>query len=284
MTACSHRWGLTWSTDTTFPTSLNQYDSGLRTFTCSSTQWKAQVSSTPTAYATLAAGKALPRLPQRRERLSKHDTWEPWTETQHLVQHHPAQHGRHAQEAAKALRDCELQGSGSQALTAVPRLGPMAGLPSGLPSVAFAPRGWDFCPSTAFCPSGASLQPSSACEPLKCACHLWAMTPNTQPGCPRLAAWEYCGMGDFATLELQSEAPSLTQQPVHPLHIWIRMGMLMLWSAMRGLREVLRSDRHCSCEAWLTPAQVPLPACFCLQGRLSHPCQPEFGVCCAAQV
>ena len=26
---------LTWSTDTTFPTSLNQYDSGLSTFTCS---------------------------------------------------------------------------------------------------------------------------------------------------------------------------------------------------------------------------------------------------------
>ena len=43
-------------------------------------------------------------------------------------------------------------------LTAAPRLGPIAGLPSGLPSVAFAPMGCDFCPSTAFCPSGASLQ------------------------------------------------------------------------------------------------------------------------------
>ena len=29
-----HQGQLTWSTDTTFPTSLNQYDSGLSTFTC----------------------------------------------------------------------------------------------------------------------------------------------------------------------------------------------------------------------------------------------------------
>ena len=43
-------------------------------------------------------------------------------------------------------------------LTAAPRLGPMKGLPSGLPSVALAPMGCAFCPSTAFCPSGASLQ------------------------------------------------------------------------------------------------------------------------------
>ena len=46
MTACSHGWGLTWSTDTTLPTSLNQYDSGLRTFTCSITQEEARISST----------------------------------------------------------------------------------------------------------------------------------------------------------------------------------------------------------------------------------------------
>ena len=171
MMACSYKGGLTWSTETTLPTSLNQYDSGLRTFTCSITQQMAQTSSAPTAYATLVACQALPRLPQRRERLSRHATWEPWTETQQPLQHCLAQRGRHAREAAKAPRDCEWQSARARALTAVPRLGPMKGLPSGLPSVAFAPRGWDFCPSTAFCPSGASLKPSPACEPLKCACH-----------------------------------------------------------------------------------------------------------------
>lgn len=66
------------------------------------------------------------------------------------------------------------------ALTAEPRLGPMAGLPSGLPSVAFAPMGCAFCPSTAFCPSGANLQqePSAHRGPMqsdKC-----AQTANTR--------------------------------------------------------------------------------------------------------
>ena len=79
MMACSQSWGLTWSTDTTFPTSLNQYDSGLRTFTCSATEWKAQISSTPAARTTLLAGEPLPRLPQRRTRLPQHVTWEPQT-------------------------------------------------------------------------------------------------------------------------------------------------------------------------------------------------------------
>ena len=115
MMACCHRLGLTWSTDTTFPTSLNQYDSGLRTLTCSIPQRKAQTSSAPTAYPTLVAGQALPRLPPTRERLSKHDAWEPGTETQQPVQRRPAQHGRHVQEAARALRDCELQSKGSGA-------------------------------------------------------------------------------------------------------------------------------------------------------------------------
>ena len=42
-------------------------------------------------------------------------------------------------------------------LTAAPRLGPTAGLPSGLPSEALAPVGCDFWPSIALSPSGANL-------------------------------------------------------------------------------------------------------------------------------